>query len=67
DGATLEKANEFNRRFIFGNVVVDADNDPWLRMTHNVADGVTFGNLEYTINRFAQAIETFTEHFNFKR
>ena len=66
DGATLEKVNEFNKSKLFGKVFLDSNGDPVMRMTHNVALGVTAENLEYTLERYDEMIELFAKHFGFR-
>lgn len=66
NGTTLERVNEYNEGYIFGTVTMDDENDPWLRLTHNVADGVTAENLEYVVGRYEAALRTFKDHFNFR-
>ncbi len=67
NGTSLERVNEYNRTEIYGQAWMDDENDPWLDMLHNVADGVTDENLAYTIERFERAIQTFADHFKFRK
>ncbi len=67
DGTTLERVNEYNSTKIYGTAWMDDENDPWLDLLHNVADGVTAENLKYTVERFEQATQTFADHFKFRK
>lgn len=59
DGLSFESANEFNNKWRWANVELDADNDPFLQMDINLAYGVSEENFRDSFDTWRIVLEQF--------
>lgn len=63
-GTTLDHANDWNKRFRFGKVHLDSDDDPYMKMDIDVEDGLTTEFLKSNLLRWVSVVDDFKEHID---
>jgi hypothetical protein len=63
-GTTMERMNDWSRRFRFGKVYIDDENDPYLQMDLDVEDGVTTEFLKSNVLRWNAVLGDFKKHID---
>ncbi|MBW6396182.1 YbjN domain-containing protein [Thermus sp. SYSU G05001] len=65
---SLERINEWNRRFRFGRAYLDEDGDAWIETELDVSEGLSWEAVREFVRLFTEKVlPRFAEHIGFKR
>lgn len=66
-GMTVDKINEWNRKYRFGKAYLDTDGDPVITMNVNLFGGVTRRNADDTWDWWKTVVKSFSEFIGYRR